>query len=367
MHISKNGFVKAGNSNYIAIIISILLFTFPISGHTETQFFNPETQINADNNPSIDDSSSVKAESPKTLLELWTAEELKPKTNDKRISKLRPPDYNPPQLTKTDDTLPRLDNRFLNSVRRVRLPIGQKLLALTFDLCERASEVTGYDSDIVNFLREQHIAATFFAGGKWLRSHEEKALQLMADPLFEIGNHGWTHENLRVITGQKMLDQIVWTQAEYQRIRAILNRKASTPELQQQMQQIPSQPLLMRFPFGACSSEALQTVNDLGLIAVQWDVVSGDPAKGLSVSALKHNVLGTVRPGSIVVFHANGRGWNTAKALPEIVKILKEKGFKFVTASQLLQQGIPESVNECYELRPGDNRRYDALFGVGAK
>lgn len=341
-------------------ITLIIFFLIPFLGCASTI----ESEQAVHSKDSIVDNSSL-VEPPKALLELWTPDELKPKANDKRIIRLRPADHNPPEFTKTDDALPALDNRYFNSVRRVRLPDGKKWLALTFDLCEKANEVTGYDSDSINFLREQHIAATFFAGGKWLRSHEDKALQLMADPLFEIGNHGWTHGNLRVLTAQKMLDQIVWTQAEYQRIWKILNRKAITPELQQQMQQIPSQPLLMRFPFGTCSTEALQAVNNLGLIAVQWDVVSGDPARGLSVAALKNNVLKSVRPGSIVVFHANGRGWNTAKALPGIVKRLKEKGFEFVTVSQLLQQGRPETVNECYELHPGDNHRYDALFGSG--
>jgi peptidoglycan/xylan/chitin deacetylase (PgdA/CDA1 family) len=48
----------------------------------------------------------------------------------------------------------------------VKLPGGEKLVALTFDLCERADDRTGYDRAIVNYLRAHAIAATFFAGGK---------------------------------------------------------------------------------------------------------------------------------------------------------------------------------------------------------
>jgi peptidoglycan/xylan/chitin deacetylase (PgdA/CDA1 family) len=65
---------------------------------------------------------------------------------------------------------------------------GDQPVALTFDLCEQADDVTGYDRRIVNRLRDEGVRATFFAGGKWMRSHEEKAQQLMADPRFEIGN-----------------------------------------------------------------------------------------------------------------------------------------------------------------------------------
>ncbi len=304
---------------------------------------------------------------PKTLLGLWSSEALAIHPNDKRIITLRPADHSPPDPTKTDQALAPLGKQFFQSIRRVRLPATKKMLALTFDLCEKANERTGYDSEIVSFLREHQIAATFFAGGKWLRSHEENALQLMAGSQFELANHGWTHGNLRVLKGQKMLEQITWTQAEYQRIWTILNNKAASAELKHQMQQIPSQPLLIRFPYGVCSPEALQVANGLGLAAIQWDVVSGDPVRGLSAMALKNNVLKSARSGSIVVFHANGRGHNTAKALPGIVKALQEKGYEFVTVSQLLKEGMPEVASECYELHPGDNWRYDKQFGQGTE
>jgi hypothetical protein len=41
------------------------------------------------------------------------------------------------------------------------------------------------------------------------------------------------------------------------------------------------------------------------------------------------------------------------------------KGYEFKTVSEMLEQGTPEAVAECYELKPGDNSRYDALFGDG--
>jgi peptidoglycan/xylan/chitin deacetylase (PgdA/CDA1 family) len=42
------------------------------------------------------------------------------------------------------------------------------------------------------------------------------------------------------------------------------------------------------------------------------------------------------RPGSIIIMHVNGRGWHTAEALPEILRRLRAKGYRFVTVSQLL-------------------------------
>ena len=112
------------------------------------------------------------------------------------------------------------------SIRRVQPRSGERLVALTFDLCERADQISGYDGAVVDFLRREHVPATFFAGGKWMRTHAERAMQLMADPLFELGNHAWTHGNLRVLEGQKAENQIAWAQQEYALLRDALVRRA---------------------------------------------------------------------------------------------------------------------------------------------
>lgn len=302
-----------------------------------------------------------------TLLGLWTTEDLRGRPGDERIIRLAQPDLKPPASTSTRGSLPPLEARLAHSIRRVRLPDGKKLVALSFDLCEQSDDITGYDRDIVNFLRDQHIQASFFAGGKWMRSHPDKTLQLMADPNFEIGNHGWTHGNLRVLVGEKMREQIGWTQAEYELLRDKLEQKAKQAGLAELMRQVPAQPATLRFPYGTCSAEALNAVNGLGLSAIQWDVVSGDAAPHIPPRRLAQNVIDSVRPGSIVVFHANGRGHGTAAALPDIVKHLRERGFEFTTVSRLLAAGEPETVKDCYEMRPGDNRYIDAKFGDGTR
>src|ERR1700752_630980 len=76
------------------------------------------------------------------------------------------------------------------SIRGVELPPDKKLIALTFDRCEENGYVSGYDGRIVDLLRAQGVKATFFAGGKWMEKHPERAQQLIADPLFEVGSHG---------------------------------------------------------------------------------------------------------------------------------------------------------------------------------
>ena len=50
-----------------------------------------------------------------------------------------------------------------------------------------------------------------------------------------------------------------------------------------------------------------------------------------------HAVVGQARPGSIIIFHINGRGWKTHEALLAILRGLRGRGFRFVSLSELLK------------------------------
>ena len=300
------------------------------------------------------------------LQALWTPEALAGQPGDARVTRLRDRDGTPPAVEAPSRPPLPVPPGLRNSIRSVRLPRDEPLVALTFDLCERADDRTGYDAAIVDFLRAERVPATFFAGGKWMRSHPERAMQLIADPLFEVGNHGWTHGNLRVLTGAVMEDQILWTQAEYEQLRQQLAARARARGVSEtEIDQVPPLPFVFRFPYGACSPESLATTARLGLTAVQWTLVSGDAAPTKSAAMLVRTTLEGARPGAIVIMHANGRGHGTAQAVPEIVRGLRQRGFRFVTVSDLLRAGTPEASAECYEVKPGDNQRYDSLFGAG--
>ena len=246
-------------------------------------------------------------------------------------------------------------------VRRVNLPPGRKLIALTFDLCEQPGEVAGYDGGVVDYLRKERVKATFFAGGKWLRSHEERSRQLMADPLFEIGNHSEAHRNMRRLNGARLADEILGPQRMYGAIRAGLMQALCVRARQDALSLIPAAPTLFRFPYGACNGASLDAVNKLGLTAIQWDFSTGDPDPHATAQAIAQTILHHARPGSIVVSHANGRGWHTAEALALAIPKLRALGFEFVTVSELLAAGHPIVEQRCYDNRPGDTDRYDFL------
>ncbi len=111
----------------------------------------------------------------------------------------------------------------------------------------------------------------------------------------------------------------------------------------------------------------MTAVNDAGLLAIQWDVSTGDPAPSQSAAAIVRAMTRNARPGSIIIGHANGRGWHTAEALPIAIPALKAQGYEFVTVSELLAAGKPVIAESCYDSKPGDTDRYDTLHLLAAR
>ena len=313
------------------------------------------------------DAPEPKWGSPTVLESCWSPEELAGSAADKRIIGTGAA---PPRACQGRTFLHNIGKplpaELRSSIRSVKPDGNRKLIALTFDLCESANEISGYDAEIVNYLRRNQVKATFFAGGKWMCSHPEKTMQLMADPLFEIGNHSWTHPNFRRLDRQGIAEQVLRTQAQYQLLREELTARPCARRCPpEELSKIPKAPLTFRFPYGACNKEALDFLASSGLPAIQWSVVTGDPAPGQTAGVISREILEKTRPGAIIICHANGRGHGTAGALPLFIPKLIQSGYEFVTISELLASGSAIAVGECYAARPGDNIHDDRLWRFG--
>lgn len=307
--------------------------------------------------------ASAPSSAPAGGYALWTAAQLAEPTNkaqakaERAIVQLSEPDQNAPARTAPVDAPPRLPDAWRGIVRRVTLPAGDRRIALTFDLCERAVHVTGYDARLVDALRRANAKATFFAGGKWLRSHPERAMQLMADSRFEMGNHAWTHANMAVTPEALRQRQAQWTSAQFELLRDELDRRLEKRGL------APSHvgPLaLFRLPYGRGGAEVARQLNGLGMAVIQWDVV-GEGGRGDARSRAQA-IVEAVRPGSIVLLHANAVPKDTAELVRQLLPLLARKGYATATVGELLAAGRPEVVEDGYFSFPGDNRIYDEAF-----
>ena len=198
-----------------------------------------------------------------------------------------------------------------------QLPGNDKVIALTFDACE--TKTASYlDEKIVSFLLSEHIPFTIFVSGKFAHRNGEALRSLASTGLVELENHSLSH----VQHMERLSDEAIVR--EVQECEALLTDIAGR------------KPLFFRFPAGNYDQRSLGLVESLGYRVVHWSFASGDPDKQLSPQRLSAWVLERARPGNILIFHVNGRGYSTGAALPQIVAELRNRDMQFVRLDSVL-------------------------------
>ena len=190
-------------------------------------------------------------------------------------------------------------------------------VALTFDVCQKPEYPAWFDQGIVDVLLKYKVPATFFMGGDWMRTHPEETLLLAENPEFEMGNHSWDHPDLPDLSEAQISQEIIKTQ---DMLYKLTGRQAR----------------LFRLPSGLYNDLTLSVLAWNGLYTIQWDVETGDPDPNIDAARMNRAVRERVQNGSIIIMHANGRGWHTAEALPEMIEYLQNQGYTLVTVSQLI-------------------------------
>jgi peptidoglycan/xylan/chitin deacetylase (PgdA/CDA1 family) len=195
-------------------------------------------------------------------------------------------------------------------------PRRKKRIALTFDACSTQGP-SQFDERVIRTLIDMQVPATLFLGGKWMEEHPDETLELANHPQFELANHTYLHPHLPHESDERVREEFVRTQ---DMLYTLTGRRAT----------------LFRAPYGEVDARIAHLGAEAGMIAIQYDLASGDPDPRISTKRLLEYVTNQAKNGSIVVMHMNGRGWKTADALPRIVLRLRKKGYKLVTVSDLL-------------------------------
>jgi peptidoglycan/xylan/chitin deacetylase (PgdA/CDA1 family) len=199
---------------------------------------------------------------------------------------------------------------------------GCKAVALTFDLCP-VRQGSGYDVALIEYLVEHKIPATFFASGRWIEQHDPEVKQLLAVPFFELGTHGQVHAHLATLDEPHQREEIL-------RAVELLNARYHV--------RAP----LFRPPYGEFTDLTVALVKQLGLQFILWNVVSGDPDRSLSADRILVHLTTVIRGGSLVVFHANGKGQRTREVIGVLAEeFLPKQGLKPVTVTDLLSCSAP--------------------------
>jgi peptidoglycan/xylan/chitin deacetylase (PgdA/CDA1 family) len=198
-------------------------------------------------------------------------------------------------------------------------------MALTFDLCP-VREGSGYDQPLIEFLKDAHIPATFFMSGRWMAKHEAEVRGLLAVPFFEVGTHGHAHAHLPLLDEdaqrREIQGAVTWLQTRY-----------------------GHQAPLFRPPYGEYNEATVKIVQALGLRFILWNIASGDPDPHLSRDRIVQTVKTGTRNGSIILFHANGKGKRTREVVEALYQdLIRPRGLQPMTVTELLtcrQQAKP--------------------------
>ena len=191
---------------------------------------------------------------------------------------------------------------------------NEKNIALTFD--DGPAEET---EKLINLLKKEKIKATFFILGKRIRGREKTIRKMIRDK-HEIGNHGYSHESLRFKKQSFIFEEINKCD------KILLNDfKVETN--------------LFRPPYFYFGLNAWIVTYGLKKKVIFCDVPSKDwKLKG--VSSIVERVLLRAKPGSIINLHDHlediGPNKNIVKITEKIISELKNKDYKFVTVSELL-------------------------------
>ena len=194
--------------------------------------------------------------------------------------------------------------------------VQQKRLALTFDACSTYN-VAAFNPAVIAALEAEDVPATLFVGGHWAEMHPQELVSLAQNPLFEIGNHTYSHPHMRDLAPWQQAQELRWTQA------LIYSMTGVTPTM-------------FRPPYGEVDDAMLREVARAGLTTVQYDLPAGDADVHVSPQKLTQWVVGKARAGSIVIMHMNRPKNHTAEALPMIVRELRAKGYTFCQMTDLL-------------------------------
>lgn len=203
----------------------------------------------------------------------------------------------------------------------------QKVAAITLDACGGPNG-DGYDYKLIETLRKEQIPATIFVNARWIEANKELFLDLAADPLFEIANHGTEHRPLSVngksiygIQGTKDIHQIIDEVWENHLLITQLTGK---------------EPQFFRSGTAYYDEIAVEIVQQLGEKVVHFDVV-GDGGATFS-SQQVYRAMMSVQPGSIVILHMNQPESGTAEGIEAAIPELKKRGFQFIQLEESLEK-----------------------------
>jgi peptidoglycan/xylan/chitin deacetylase (PgdA/CDA1 family) len=198
-------------------------------------------------------------------------------------------------------------------VSRVETP--ERIVALTFD----DGPTPEFTDTILAVLKEEDVKATFFLIGGELEKHLDDGKKIVAAG-HEIGNHTYSHVRMILVTPSFVKDEIEKTD---ELIRAAGYQK----------------PAHFRPPYGKKLFALPFYLAQANRKSITWDVEPETfPEVAANTEAITKYVLDNSQNGSIILLHVMyDPQKKSLNAVKPIIEGLKQKGFRFVTVSELIE------------------------------
>lgn len=195
-----------------------------------------------------------------------------------------------------------------------RVETTQPAVALTINVVWG----TEYVPQLLTILLEHHALATFMVGGAWAQKHPEWLRQMRQDGM-EIGNHGYAHRHVALLSLEQNRTEIDRTNAVVESITG-------------------SRPSLFAPPYGEVNATVREAAAQSRMACIMWTLDTIDWRPSSSPSQIVNRILPRVKPGAIILMHPTDR---TVQALPSLLRGLSRAHLKPVTVSELLHMGTP--------------------------
>lgn len=190
-------------------------------------------------------------------------------------------------------------------------------IALTFD----DGPHPHYTPSLLRVLDRYQILASFFMLGSSVHRYPH-IVKEVCDRGHWIGLHGYQHISFPKLKSSQLLETLENTQ------EAIANACNLDPQVIRDV----------RPPNGLFTPQTLNLLNTWGYRTVMWSLVPEDWVNP-GVSVIVNRVMKQVRNGSIIVLHDGYCGGDDVSlAAAEIIPLLLDAGYRFVTIDDLWQQ-----------------------------
>lgn len=172
---------------------------------------------------------------------------------------------------------------------------------------------TEYVPIMLDILKGEGVKMTFFIGGKWAEDNPELLKRIYQEG-HEIGNHGYDHKKHSQLNDSDNTQEILDAENA---IKDILGIKTT----------------FFAPPYGDINDRTVELAESLGYKVIMWNIDTID-WKNKDPQVIYDRVLKKDLKGGIVLMHPTE---GTVKALPSIIKDIKERNVNIVTISELIK------------------------------